>query len=156
MKHFTLECSQVVPRPIEETFAFFSDTKNLGTITPDWLHFEILTPAPITMCAGAQIAYQLRLGWFPLRWLTEIRVWTPPHRFVDVQLRGPYKLWEHEHTFEAVPEGTLMRDVVRYALPLGPIGWLAHFAFVKADLNRIFQYRQKKIASLLGAAPIHA
>ena len=119
MRFFTLKRTRLIPRPIKETFAFFADAVNLEAITPDWLRFQILTSGPIPMHAGTHIEYQLRWRWFPVRWLTEIRAWASPHRFIDVQLRGAYRLWEHEHTFEPVSGGTLMRDVVRYALPFG-------------------------------------
>lgn len=149
MHVYSLTRSQVIPRPIDETFAFFADAKNLEAITPTWLQFQILTPPPIVLRAGTRIDYQLAWRWVPVRWQTEIRAWAPPYRFVDVQARGPYGLWEHEHTFEAVRDGTLVRDVVRYALPLGFLGRLAHFLLVRADLQSIFDYRARKVSALL-------
>jgi ligand-binding SRPBCC domain-containing protein len=150
MHIYTLERTQVIPRPIDETFVFFADAGNLEVITPDWLRFQILTSGPIRMHCGTLLEYRLRWRRVPIRWLTEIRVWEPPRRFVDVQLRGPYRLWEHEHTFEAVSEGTLMRDVVRYALPFGFLGRLVHGWLVRRDLGSIFDYRARKVAALLG------
>ena len=156
MHVYTLERIQVIPRTIEETFAFFADAGNLEAITPNWLRFQILTSGVVTMHAGTLIEYWLRWRWFPVRWLTEIRAWEPPRRFVDVQLQGPYRLWEHTHTFEAISDGTLMRDVVRYAMPFGFLGRLAHFCFVKADLDSIFDYRAQKVAAILRFELTHA
>jgi ligand-binding SRPBCC domain-containing protein len=156
MHIYTLERTQVIPRPIDETFTFFADPGNLEAITPDWLRFEILTSGPIPMHFGTRLEYRLRWRWIPIRCLTEIRAWEPPCRFVDVQLRGPFRLWEHEHTFEAVGDGTLMRDVVRYALPFGFLGRLAQCCFVRSDLDRIFDYRARKVAALLGFELTHA
>lgn len=147
---YILQREQWIPRSIEATFAFFADAGNLEAITPDWLRFQILTPGPISMRAGTQIAFRLRWRWFPVRWLTGIHTWNPPVRFVDVQLQGPYRLWKHEHTFATCKGGTLMRDIVHYALPCGPLGQLAHRWFVKSDLDQIFHYRTLRIASLLG------
>jgi ligand-binding SRPBCC domain-containing protein len=146
-----LEREQWIPRPIDEVFAFFSDAANLEAITPPWLGFRILSPAPIAMHAGTQIRYRLHVHGLPMRWLTEIQTWNPPHEFCDVQLRGPYRLWHHTHSFEPGQGGTRMRDVVRYALPLGPLGRLAHAWFVRADLERVFDYRVAKIGEILGA-----
>ena len=73
-------------------------------------------------------------------------------RFVDRQLRGPYALWHHTHTFEPVPGGTLLRDVVRYRLPFGPFGRLVERLFVRRDVERIFAYRHEVIARRLGGA----
>ena len=145
-----LETEIWLPQPLEEVFGCFSDASNLEAITPPWLHFKIVTPSPISMHQGALIDYRLRLRIFPIRWRTLIHRWQPPHRFTDTQLRGPYLLWYHEHTFEERDGGTFMRDRVRYRVA----GWLLepliHRWFVRRDLERIFQYRQQKIQELLG------
>ena len=139
---------QRVALPRERVFPFFADALNLEAITPPWLAFRVVTPEPIEMRAGTLIEYRLRLHGVRVRWLTRIALWEPPHRFVDVQLRGPYRLWHHVHAFEPAPGGaTVMRDEVRYALPLGPLGALAHAAFVRRDLERIFAFRQREVAS---------
>jgi ligand-binding SRPBCC domain-containing protein len=99
------------------------------------------------MRQGALIEYRLRLHGVPIRWLTRIEEWAPGERFVDVQLRGPYALWHHTHEFEPAGDGrTLMRDTVRYALPLGPLGVLAHRLFVARDIERIFDHRQETVS----------
>jgi ligand-binding SRPBCC domain-containing protein len=105
----------------------------------------------IAMGTGALIRYRLRVRGMPVGWLTAIREWDPPHRFVDEQLRGPYALWHHTHTFEPLPggDGTLMRDVVRYALAFGALGEIARRLFVARDLEAIFDYREEKIRELL-------
>lgn len=145
----TLQCEHHVGAAAEEVFAFFADALNLQRITPPWLGFRVLSPAPITMAPGARIEYRLRLHGLPLRWLTQISEWEPPRRFVDVQLRGPYRLWQHTHSFEPEAGGVRVRDTVRYALPLGPLGELANAAFVRRDLARIFDYRQQAVARIL-------
>jgi ligand-binding SRPBCC domain-containing protein len=149
MRVHVLERTQRVPLNLEETFAFYSAVDNLERITPPWLHFRILDPRPQTLSAGTHLLYSLVLHRFPIRWITEIGDWEPPHRFVDFQVRGPYALWEHTHTFEAVEGGTLLRDRIRYAIPYGPLGSMAHAAFVRRDLRRIFDYRRDAVADLL-------
>ena len=139
--YHTLVREQRLPRPPEAVFPFFADAGNLEAITPPWLSFRITTPRPIDMRTGALIEYRLKLHGLPIRWLTVIADWEPGVRFVDTQIRGPYALWHHTHEFEPDGDGTLMRDTVRYALPLGPFGALAHRAFVARDLARIFDYR---------------
>lgn len=146
----TLRREQRLPGAPEEVFAFFADARNLEAITPPLLRFRVLTPEPIAMAAGTLIRYRLRVHGVPVGWLTAIREWDPPHRFVDEQLRGPYASWHHTHTFEHHPRGgTLMRDVVRYALPLGPLGELARRLLVARDLEAIFDHRAERIAELL-------
>lgn len=143
--------AQRLPGPPGAVFPFFSDALKLERITPPWLHFEVLTPGPPRLREGSLVEYRLRLHGVPVRWLTRIETWDPPRRFIDTQVRGPYRLWHHTHSFEPDGDGTLMRDTVRYALPLGPLGALAHAAFVRRDLARIFDFRRDAVGSLLDA-----
>jgi ligand-binding SRPBCC domain-containing protein len=145
---------QVLPGSPEEVFPFFADARNLEAITPPLLRFEVVTPSPIEMGVGTLIQYRLRLHGIPVRWLTSIQVWDPPHRFVDVQVRGPYALWHHTHTFAARGDGTtLMRDEVRYAVGFGPLGTLAHRLFVARDVAAIFDFRAAAIPAQLRTRP---
>jgi hypothetical protein len=142
---FTLAAEQWLPRRREELFPFFADARNLETLTPSWLRFVVRTPPPIVMRVGLRIDYQLRLRGLPLRWQSEITVWDPPHRFVDEQRRGPYRVWHHQHTFAERDGGTLVGDTVRYAVFGGP---LVERLLVRRDLNHIFAFRQRRLAEL--------
>lgn len=139
-----------MPRPLNEVFEFFSDARNLEVLTPAWLKFEILTPAPITISAGVHIQYRLSWHGLPLRWTTEITRWNPPHDFEDIQLSGPYKLWHHTHRFRALNGGTQMTDMVEYALPFGLLGRIAHALQVRRNVAKIFDYRYDRIRELFG------
>lgn len=146
----TLETRLLLPRSREEVFAFFADAGNLELLTPAELRFRILTPLPVEMREGATIRYRLRLFGVPFGWRTRITCWDPPDRFVDAQERGPYALWEHTHCFEAVAGGTRVDDRVCYALPLQPLGEIAHPA-VRRQLERIFRYRSEALAERFAA-----
>jgi ligand-binding SRPBCC domain-containing protein len=150
MRVHVLEREQVVPRGLDEVWAFFADAGNLEAITPPFLGFEVCTPQPIEMRVGTLIEYKLRLHGISLRWLTRIEEWEPGERFVDAQVRGPYGLWHHTHTFAAHPEGTFIRDRVRYRLPLGPLGALG-LPLVRHDLRAIFDFRHAEVARRLAA-----
>jgi ligand-binding SRPBCC domain-containing protein len=145
----TLTRTTRLSQPIDRVFDFFSNAANLQAITPPWLGFRILTPPPIDMREGALIEYAIRVRGLPMRWVTRIEQWNPPHHFVDVQLRGPYRLWEHTHRFVEVDGGTEMTDTVRYSLPLGPLGVLVNRFLVSRDLRLIFDYRSNKIKTLI-------
>lgn len=147
-----LEREQLIPSDMADVFDFFAKAENLERLTPPWLGFSILTPLPIVMAEGALIDYRIRLMGVPMRWKTRIDVWEPGKRFVDRQLEGPYALWRHLHEFEEVPGGVLMRDVVDYDLPLGPLGSIAHVAFVKRQLTAIFDFRHAAVEELFGRA----
>lgn len=147
---YTLQQEQWIPRPLDEVFAFFADARNLEAITPPWLGFKILSSSSETISEGTQIRYRLRLHGFPIHWMTVIQAWDPPHRFVDVQASGPYRLWHHTHIFEDHGSRTRMIDVVRYTLPFGIIGRIAHALKVRNDVRKIFDYRGKQIDELFG------
>jgi ligand-binding SRPBCC domain-containing protein len=137
---------QLVPHPLDETFAFFAQARNLERITPPWLRFDVLTPATVEMRTGTVIDYRLRLHGIPLRWTARIEEWHQERAFADRQIRGPYRLWHHRHEFEPHPGGTIVRDHVHYALPAGRLGDAAHALIVRRDLARIFDFRAGAVA----------
>ena len=142
---FFIRTSQLVARDLEATFAFFADATNLQQLTPPWLDFSITTPQPITMHEGALIDYRLKLRGLPIHWRSAITEWQPPHSFVDEQVRGPYTMWRHRHTFTPRDGGTVVPDEVRYSV-FG--GRLAN-VFVQRDLALIFAYRQDALSAAL-------
>lgn len=148
MRACELARTQVVARPLGEVFAFFADPYNLEAITPPWLRFRIVR-APRELARGARIDYRLRLLGVPVAWTAEIAAWRPPRTFVDVQVAGPYRLWEHSHRFDEVARGTEVFDHVRYLVPGGPIAPLLDRAFVRPRLDAIFDYRARRLAELL-------
>lgn len=145
MKIRTLESAVWLPQKPDEVFEFFANAANLERITPPWLRFRIVTPAPIAMRAGTRIDYRLRVHGIPLRWQSEISVWEPPYRFVDEQVRGPYRVWKHAHIFRAQDGGTLCLDNVQYSA-LG--GAIVDKLFVRRDLDEIFRFRRVQITRL--------
>lgn len=142
---YRLTTELLVAEPRQRVFKFFADAYQLETITPPWLHFSVETPRPIEMTAGTLIDYKLRLHGLPIRWQSRIRAWEPCSEFVDEQVRGPYRYWHHLHTFLETDGGTLVRDDVHYAVPLG---WLAHPLLVRRDLAKIFGFRRAKMSEI--------
>ena len=129
MKIYNLKRTQFLPISRSQAWDFFSAHGNLAKITPAHMGFEILYASGDKVYAG--------------QWVTEITHVKEPFYFVDEQRFGPYVMWHHEHHFKEVPGGVEMTDEVNYAIPLGPLGWLAHFIFVGHEVNRIFDFRFK-------------
>ena len=148
MQTFVYESSIWLPRPLDEVFEFFSDASNLEVITPPWLKFSVVTPRPIEVRPGTLIDYRLRFRGFPLRWRSEITAWDPPYRFADVQVKGPYRQWIHEHSFVEQDGGTLAGDRVQYAVWGGA---LANWLVVRRDVERIFDYRRQTLTAMFGS-----
>lgn len=144
-----LQSSCWLPLSIGTVFPFFTNVHNLDLLTPEWLHFRVLTPADVLIQEGTLLDYRLKLRGIPLRWQSQITVWDPPHCFVDEQKKGPYLLWIHEHHFVEKDGGTLVNDYVHYAVPGGPLFEpFLHHLFVGPDVERIFEYRRNKLEEL--------
>jgi ligand-binding SRPBCC domain-containing protein len=137
----------IISMPVPGVFAFFSNALNLQRITPPELCFQIVTPTPIEMGQETRIDYRLRLYGIPFNWSTLITIWDPPRRFVDVQIRGPYKQWVHTHDFIGRSDGTEIVDNVVYRLPLWPFGEAFH-PLIRRQLLRIFLFREKTIREI--------
>ncbi|MDQ4082623.1 MAG: SRPBCC family protein [Actinomycetota bacterium] len=146
---FVLERVQALPQPVHAVFAFFSDPTNLETITPTWLRFRIVE-APERLERGSLLRYRLSLFGVPISWRTLIAAWQPPRSFTDIQLSGPYPLWEHTHRFSPLGDGTEVYDHVRYRVPGGPLAPFLQAKLVGRWLDDIFDYRRERLARLLG------
>lgn len=150
MKIYHLRRTQTLPISLDEAWQFFSSPRNLAAITPPHMRFKILhVSGQPGIYAGQIICYRLFvLPFVPMRWTTEITHVSEPNYFVDVQLFGPYSLWHHQHFFKEVPGGVEVIDEVSYAIPLGILGRLANHFFVRHELNRIFDFRFKTLATM--------
>ncbi len=154
MQTYLLEREQFLPVSRATAWQFFSSPRNLATITPPDLGFQILPPFnDEPMFTGQLISYKVRplLG-IPVKWTTEIGDVSEPAYFTDKQLKGPYTKWEHLHTFEEADGGVLMRDRVEYALPFGMLGKLGHSLFIRKRLEQIFDFRVQVLTDIFGSA----
>lgn len=137
---------QWIPKKPEEVFPFFCDENNLEKITPKFLNFKVLKKSSSAIQDQTIIDYRLSLHGLPIKWKTQILEWSPPHKFVDVQIKGPYHTWHHTHELIPLAQGTLLRDKVIYKLPFGFLGRLAAQQKVKSDVSKIFRYRRECVA----------
>ncbi len=145
---YEYHAEQIIARPRDDVFSFFADAENLETLTPDYLSFEVTSETPITMEEGCEITYSLKLYGIPVTWISRIEIWDPPRKFVDVQVKGPYKDWHHEHRFEETDKGTNVIDHVKYDVPGWVFSPIIHAWFVRPDVESIFSYRREKLKSI--------
>ncbi len=145
---YTFSSEQTLKAPRSEVFSFFSDPANLEKLTPDYLSFQLETDEPIEMFEGQVLTYRLSLYGIPFTWQSRIDVWEPPDRFVDLQIKGPYRFWRHEHVFEETDDGTNVVDNVKYEVPGWILSPLIHWLFVRGDVERIFSYRTEQLRSI--------
>jgi len=151
MKIYTLHSKQNLPISVDEAWRFLSDPKNLKTITPDYMGFDIISGADRTMFPGQIIQYIVTpVFGIKTKWVTEITHVEDKKYFVDEQRYGPYALWHHKHFLKEIAGGVEMEDIIDYKLPMGILGQLAHPLIVKPKLDEIFEYRQKKLIELFG------
>ena len=151
MKIYTLHKKQKLPISLEKAWEFLSSPKNLKTITPDYMSFNILSGAEKPMFAGQIIQYIVTpiLG-IKTKWVTEITHVKEGEYFVDEQRFGPYALWNHKHFIKEIDGGVEMEDIIDYKVPMGILGQIVHPILVKPKLEEIFAYRQKKLIAFFG------
>jgi len=146
---YTLYREQIIPADIEDVWAYFATPRNLNEMTPPDMDFEFVRGGDEPMYTGQVIQYKVAiLPGVRVRWLTQITHVEDCIRFIDEQRAGPYRLWIHEHHFEALAEGVRMTDQVTYALPFGPLGDLVHAVYIRRRLVQIFDYRREKVKTL--------
>lgn len=136
---------------MEEAWEFFSSPRNLATITPPDFGFRVVHLPDEAMHEGQIIPCKVKVApalW--LSWVSEIKNVEPGRAFVDEQRSGPYRFWQHHHSFEPIEGGVLVKDLVRYALPFGPIGEIAHVLFARGKLRRVFAFRRAELERKFG------
>ncbi len=146
------QSSQWVSQPRSKVFPFFSEVKNLEILTPAFLNFHVLKKSTEQIQSGTIIDYKLNIHGIPVKWRSQICNWQPEQEFSDIQLKGPYKKWDHTHGFLELAEGTLLTDKVIYRMPLAEIGGNLAKPIVANDIKKIFSFRKQKILELFGSS----
>ena len=148
---YSIKSSQKLPVSLKDAWNFFSDPKNLNTITPDDMNFKTLSGDEKSMFQGQIIHYKITpFPFITIEWVTEITHVEALSFFVDEQRFGPYKFWHHKHFFKQIENGVLMEDVVHYKVPFGILGRIFHPILIKPKLDEIFAFRKQKLIELFG------
>lgn len=151
MKIYTLHKSQKLPISLDKAWQFLSDPKNLKTITPAYMSFDILSKIDRPLYTGQIIQYHVTpLLRIKTKWVSEITHIQEKEYFVDEQMYGPYALWHHKHFVKEIEGGVLLEDIIDYKVPLGILGQIVHPFLVQPKLEEIFKYRQEKLTELFG------
>jgi len=152
---FILDHKQWIPASTHQVWDFFSSEKNLEKLTPAFLKFRVDSMSTASIEENSLISYRLKIHGLPVKWRSKIINYDPENSFQDIQLSGPYRTWNHTHRFMELGEGTLIQDFVKYKIPLGAIGGLFANTFVKNDIEKIFQYRRKKVSDIFSKKEDH-
>lgn len=143
-----IERSTMIARPIGEVFAFYDTPGNLRLVTPSKSGIEI-ERLPKDLRPGALFGYRLR-GWpLELRWEALVSEYQPPARFVNVQSRGRFRQWSHEHHFEPEGTSTRVREQLKYQMPPGLVSSVAHKLYVREKLEELIRGGLEKVRAIL-------
>jgi ligand-binding SRPBCC domain-containing protein len=138
-----------IEAPAEELFRWHADPGALERLSPPWEPVEVIERAP-GIRDGDRGALRVRMGPLRLRWVFEHRNYVEGRQFQDVQVRGPFKRWEHSHRFTSDgPEACWLEDEIAYELPMGALGrWFAG-RMMRRKLERLFEYRHRVTAEAM-------
>ena len=134
----------------EEVFRWHTEPGALQSLIPPWERVEVEEEGEIR--EGAEVRLRVRLGLISLPWVARIERCLPGRSFRDVQVRGPFARWEHEHRM--VPAGPAMcwlEDRIVYELPLGALGRWIGGRMVRSRLDRMFAFRHRVTREALAA-----
>jgi hypothetical protein len=124
-----VEASTLINATPEVVFAFHLDPKNLIQVLPPYLKIEIVE-APSKLSQGARLVCVMLVGPLRFDWQIEISKYQPPHRFSDIQTKGPFRKYEHTHLFSEEAGATRLSDVIEYELPLSLADLASRVGFV--------------------------
>ena len=151
MKLYQLHKTQKLPISLDVAWEFLCNPANLSKLTPKEMNMTIISGTDRPMYAGQVLQYSVTpLPGVKTKWVSEITQFEHKKYFVDDQLYGPYAFWHHKHFIHEIDGGVEMEDIIDYKVPLGFIGQILHPIAVKPKLERVFEYRQKKMIELFG------
>jgi len=135
-----------IEAPAEAVFAWHKLPGALERLTPPWEHVRVLEDSD-SLEDGARVVLVTKLGPFHLKWVAEHRDYQEGRRFRDVQVSGPFAVWEHTHSFEPDgPQASWLEDRIEYALPGGYLGRLLGGRMARKRLENLFDYRHRVTA----------
>lgn len=143
--------SSRIEHPAPRVFDWHLRAGALERLTPPWSGVTVESRRGCPPKDGSRVVLRIPLGPFRARWEAEHRDFVAGSRFRDVQVSGPFALWEHTHS--VLPEGEACRleDVIRYRLPAAPLStWLASGS-VRAMLAQTFAWRHSRTRADLDA-----
>ena len=150
--------TQKLPVTLEQAWSYFTNPDNLEVLTPKDMGLVNRKDTPNSLVYSDNSLYQGKLiehsvkvlPFYRMNWVSEITAIEPKKYFVDQQRSGPYQFWHHTHIFREIDRGVEVVDFIRYALPLGVLGKLAHPLLVKPKLDQVFTFRQHKLEQIFG------
>jgi ligand-binding SRPBCC domain-containing protein len=147
MPHYTATIE--IARPVGDLFAFFSRPKNLVQLAPADLNLELLT-APEIMAVGSRLTWKGKRYGMSQQIVQEVASFDLDKLIIVEQKEGPFARWVHAHQFAPSGVGTLIVEKIDFEPPGGMLGFLITADGIRKDLEKLFAFRQKKLAELFG------
>ncbi|MGE0191485.1 MAG: TIGR01777 family oxidoreductase [Planctomycetota bacterium] len=138
--------SSRLPVPPASLWAWHARPGAFERLAPPWQGVRRVGPHT-PLVEGSRAAFRIKAGPLWRTWVARHEDVRPGQGFVDVQEKGPFPAWRHEHRFVVVPGGSQLEDEVTYRLPLGPLGALLGGRFVARSLERAFRWRHATTAA---------
>jgi ligand-binding SRPBCC domain-containing protein len=136
------EVAETVLLPVDVVWKAHEDVKLLERISPP---FPVIRIKESNIVCGLNAQFTVRVemvGW-GVDWQVKITHWDPPTCFIDQQVIGPFKFWEHTHHFMPITaDSTRMVDSVQFEFnPLldGTVIRLGLEAMFKARMQNLKQ-----------------
>ncbi|WP_260634109.1 SRPBCC family protein [Streptomyces angustmyceticus] len=146
MQHF--EVVTAVAAPPDQVFAVCLNVESHTRSMADSSERVVGGKTRGELALGDTVTFQARH--LVLNWRLKARItsYDQPRCFVDEQESGPFKRWRHAHHFEPDGNGgTIMRDVIDFASPLGPVGRIVDGLLLRRYMTRLIRIRNTYLAS---------
>ena len=138
------EVAETVPLPVDLVWKAHEDVRLLERISPPFPVVR-LKDSNIVCGLGTQFTVRVELVGWGMDWQVKITHWDPPIGFIDEQVSGPFRFWEHTHHFMPITaESTRIVDSVKFELNPFVDGTL-----IRLGLETMFKLRMQNLKQAL-------
>ncbi len=127
----------------EKVYQWHERPGALERLIPPWESIEVLHRDP-GLEAGTRVYLRMRKCCVKVNWIAEHLSCNPGRGFVDIQARGPFASWRHNHVFHPLDGANSdLEDTIDFSVRGG---WLGHLLFgrcARVQTERMLAYRHR-------------